>query len=230
MVRNALGFIVAVVVGVLVGAQARAATIDTAAGWNGTTDFGDFGKSGFSGWGQSFKVPATDTHLDTFTFHLRSHPLQNEEVTYSMHLYPFREAPASSPFVITGPELFASNVRTMSPGTAFRAEVYSPNVTLTGGGTYLALLYAENHGTATGDSRLRLGHAGEAYPDGFQRTTQPFNGNLADLVASAGWGTAGGDLAFTATFSAVPEPVGLAGGLVVAMLVRRRRGGGERAS
>jgi hypothetical protein len=202
--------------------------------WDGTSTFGDFGASGFSGWGQSFKVPATDTHLDTFTFRLQSAISQNQPVTYSMHLYPFRDAPSQSPFVITGPEVYASDVRTMAPGTTtFRAEQFTPNVTLTAGGTYLALLYAENHATAGGDSRLRLGWVGEGYPNGFQRTTQPSNGNLAHLVACPGWGGGGGDLAFTATFSAVPEPgavmtasalIALFGGRSLTCRVGRRAG------
>jgi hypothetical protein len=112
--------------------------------------------------------------------------------------------------VVTGAELYASDVRTMAPGTTtYRAETFTPNVTLAPGGTYLALLYAENHATvgSTADSRLRLGYAGSsAYAGGLQRTTQPYNGDLVDLVASAGWGSAGGDLAFTANFSPVPEP------------------------
>jgi hypothetical protein len=65
-----------------------ATIISTVPAWDGINSFGDFGKSGFSGWGQSFTVPA-DAHLDTFTFYLKSHDLQDTPVTYSMHLYPF---------------------------------------------------------------------------------------------------------------------------------------------
>lgn len=216
-------------------ATAAPISISTIPSWDGSNSFGDFGASGFSAWAQEIKAPAAAAKLVDFTF-IVSDALQGGGTTpvpveFTAHVAQYNPFT----FTLTGPLLYSSASYTVpvTPGLAFSSFTFTPDIPVVGNASYLLFLFATNYTLQQpNDSRLRMAYVpGNVYPDGLQRIHQPFDGDLNSLF-TGGWGTPGGDLAFSATFddtapTAVDEPgmLGLMclGGVALAFARRKQK-------
>ena len=216
--------------------HAASVTVSNFAGWNGATDIGDFGASGFSAWGQFFTVPAGMNRLDSFTFYLadalNGSNTQPVPVKFQAHLVAY-----DPPTRLVTSGLLWSSVEIEIPVTAtpvFLPYTFAPGATVTEGRVYQMFLFANNYELRQPrDSRLRLASSPlgfSTYEGGAQNTPRNAEGSLTEVLAGPWSFTAGFDLIFSATFSdtaapSVPEPapLALAGIAAVAGVVARRR-------
>lgn len=216
--------------------HAASVTVSNFAGWNGTTDIGDFGASGFSAWGQFFTVPTGMNRLDSFTFYLadalNGSNTQPVAVRFQAHLVAY-DPPTR--LVTSGLLWSSSEMEIPVTGTpVFSPYTFSPGATVTAGGVYQMFLFANNYELQQPlDSRLRLASSPlgvSTYEGGAQNFPLNASGSLSEILADPWRVTAGFDLIFSATFSdtatpSVPEPapLALAGIAAVAGVVARRR-------
>lgn len=202
--------------GVAAGTPALAAPIvvSTLSSWDGSSSIGDFGSSGFSGWGQFLVAPTGSNRLLDFTF-LLSDALKGSNtnpvpVTFTAHLVQY------NPFTryVVGPLLYSSAPVTvpLTAGMDFDTYAFDIDAEVTAGSTYMMFLFATNFELRIpDDSRLRLATANTDLGGGAYNIPWDAESDLDELLSGQWRFTAGQDLAFSATFdfrppNEVPEP------------------------
>ena len=208
--------ITSALLGVAAGTPALAAPIvvSTLSSWDGSSSIGDFGASGFSGWGQFLVAPTGSNRLLDFTF-LLSDALKGSNtnpvpVTFTAHLVQY------NPFTryVVGPLLYSSAPVTvpLTAGMDFDTYTFDIDAEVTAGSTYMMFLFANNFELQIpDDSRLRLATSGSDLAGGAYNIPMSAIADLDAALASPWLFTAGTDLAFSATFdnrptAPVPEP------------------------
>jgi PEP-CTERM motif len=194
--------------------------------WDGTT-FGEFwGNAGTTPTiGETITVPTNgDSVLNSFSF----------EVFGAAQPLSFRAYIQSwSGTATTGAPVYVSGTAQTLTSAGANAYTFSPNVTLTAGGTYI--LYFSILGVTNSFGSLHTwgltpadSYAGGTFYYSNQDSGAPDTGSVSDLNGAT-WGTFSNnqDLAFSASFSstATPEPgtIGLVLVGLSAMAARRRR-------
>ncbi len=203
------------------GAVAAPVVVSTLSSWNGTASIGDFGASGFSGWGQFLKAPTGTNRMLDFTFVL-SDALNGSNTTqvpveFQAHLVPYDPITRR----VLGPDLYTSAAITvpLTSDLEFSQYKFSMDVAVNAGDTYMMFLFANNYTLQfPNDSRLRLATATTDLAGAAYSVPLSADSDLASTYSGRWSSTAGPDLAFSATFDnrptrAVPEP---ASGLLVA--------------
>lgn len=212
---------------------AHAATMfDTITPWDGTSAISPFGNSNTATYGQTFIAPV-DMLMTDFTFEVnaeRGIDLQFRGEVYSWTGSLFGGGGGQA----IGAPLYTSASMMLSGNGAFQAVTVNPNIMLTPGSQYVALLTVSDpadYAATTGTSIWgRLG--GHDPSNGGGGFVFYNNGNNPALINSSVWDNFSdfGDSAWRANFAggaAVPEPGSMAllvGGLISGgMFVRRRR-------
>jgi hypothetical protein len=232
--------IASLLLGVAGGTPALAAPIvvSTLSSWDGSSSIGDFGSSGFSGWGQFLVAPTGSNRMHDFTF-LLSDALKGSNtnaipVTFTAHLVQY------NPFTryVVGPLLYSSAPVTvpLTSGLDFDTYTFDIDAEVTAGNTYMMFLFANNYELRIpDDSRLRLATANTDL-GGAYNIPWDADSDLDGLLSGQWRFTAGQDLAFAATFdfrpvNEVPEPPALlltAGAALAVLRATRRRDGAVR--
>lgn len=233
--------IASLLLGVAGGTPALAAPIvvSTLSSWDGSSSIGDFGSSGFSGWGQFLVAPTGSNRMLDFTF-LLSDALKGSNtnaipVTFTAHLVQY------NPFTryVVGPLLYSSAPVTvpLTSGLDFDTYTFDIDAEVTAGNTYMMFLFANNYELRIpDDSRLRLATASTDLGGGAYNIPWDADSDLDGLLSGQWRFTAGQDLAFAATFdfrpvNEVPEPPALlltAGAALAVLRATRRRDGAVR--
>lgn len=219
---------------------AHAQNIDTVAPWNGSNQVSPWGAGAemTSTYGQSITAPGGISRLDTFSFRVAGNGAALINTNYVAHVYGWN----STTRLITSSALWSSG--TLSTGTinngVFTALSFSPGITITPGTEYMLFLTTAGVSQAGNSGAGRWGFSGttigglDNYSGGgfFFNNTSSF-ASLSSTPWSSpqtfGFGVAGADLAFTATFSsasAAPEPGTLALltlGIAGELIARRRK-------
>jgi len=195
-------------------AQAAPIVVSTLSSWDGSSSIGDFGSSGFSGWGQFLVAPTGSNRMLDFTF-LLSDALKGSNtnpvpVTFTAHLVQY------NPFTryVVGPLLYSSAPVTvpLTAGPDFDTYTFDIDAEVTAGSTYMMFLFANNYELRIpDDSRLRLATANTDLGGGAYNIPWDAESDLDGLLSGQWRFTAGQDLAFAATFyfrptNEVPEP------------------------
>lgn len=235
--------IASLLLGVTGGTPALAAPIvvSTLSSWDGSSSIGDFGSSGFSGWGQFLVAPTGSNRLLDFTF-LLSDALKGSNtnpvpVTFTAHLVQY------NPFTryVVGPLLYSSAPVTvpLTAGPDFDTYTFDIDAEVTAGNTYMMFLFANNYELRIpDDSRLRLATANTDLGGGAYNIPWDAESDLDGLLSGQWRFTAGQDLAFAATFdfrptNEVPEPSAVVlmatAGAAGLWATRRRRVAGHAA-
>jgi len=184
---------------------------------------------GGGAFGQVLTAPNVDNVLYDFTI-----PVATNHTTdpFTLQVYAWN----GSTSTVTGSPLYVSPTQTAlygfggGPEYAFTNFTFTPNIALSPGGQYMALVSATppfptNEELVVGGSLPGTYTGGVFYVLG---SFNPLGVNDAPSLAAGPWGNAGNgtDLAFSADF--VPEPSGLPLLIIVAIsiLARRRMAGG----
>jgi hypothetical protein len=192
-----------------VAAPAQAQNINTISQWDGSSFVHDWGVPNTATYGQTITPTATQTRLSSFTFEL-GFQQSGTPVLYQAFVYQWN--PVNNR--ITGPALFSSSPLT-SPTTAVGAfqavTINTGNVQLTAGQQYV-LFFTTSSQVNAANSIYRYGAvAATAYAGGNWVFSN--NGtNFASLSTTAWSVNTISDLAFIATFGALPgsgSPPGL---------------------
>jgi PEP-CTERM motif len=193
-----------------------ATTYDTTYAWDGSSSIQAFGNPNTATYGQTFVAPS-DNVLQSFTFYLNGDAtlqFQAEVFAWSGPL-----TGASGPQGAVGPALYTSSPITLGPtGGAFvPVTANTGGVALTPGNDYVALFtvsgpdptdFSNSIGTdAWGD--ILFNHVAGNGGGGFNFYN---DGNNFAALNTTSWDDYAdfGDSAWTATFTAVPEPASLA--------------------
>ncbi len=210
------------------GSARAVSIIDTTSSWDGTLGVGGFGEKADTAatYGQTFRAPASDTVLDSFTFFV------DDRFAGPVHFEGF--VMAWDGVKASGPVLYQS----APMGTTDNLHGYEEITLLTGGveltanAEYVAFLSASNVFDQQDDSSRWAFLDANAYGDG--AFVWALNGNDFSLLSSHAWSRYGGysfsdDLAFRMSFSSppvhTPEPHAAllfgVGAFVVARAIRR---------
>jgi hypothetical protein len=184
----------------LVG-DAAAERIDTTPAWNGSNYVWPLGESNTATYGQTFTVKGSETVLNSFSFHLRSHA--GGDMDFAAYVMAWDGVKA------TGPILYQSTKQTLPMDTIdFKKYTFETGIPLTAGKQYIAFLSASkffdgSHGVA------RMGSIDtDPYKDG--RFLHFNNGSNFGLLTTQPWETwwmsGKADAAFTAEFSPSHDP------------------------
>ena len=183
--------------------------------WNGSNSICCFaGSTGPNAFGETITVPADSATLATFTFEI--------ENSSGLNLPFYAYVSAWSSTAPTGPLLYRSALQSSGPTFTFVEYTFTPELPVVPGSQYL--LFASND---EADFTAHTGEMGWAYlGTGPQSGEDKYSGGEFRFLpkgipmsdwATAHWydptaygGQAGDDLAFSATFTSVPEPGGLA--------------------
>lgn len=195
-------------------AQAAPVVVSTLSSWDGTTSIGDFGSSGFSGWGQFLRAPTGTNRMLDFTF-LLSDAIQGSGtnmIPVEMQALLVKYNPLTR--YIEGPVLYRSNVISVpvTTGLEFKEYTFDFDVAVNAGDTYMMFLFATNFDlTIPDDSRLRLATVGNVLSGAGWNIPASAFGDLDETLKNQWRFTANEELAFSATFdfrevSTVPEP------------------------
>jgi hypothetical protein len=192
--------------------------IDTTLGWDGSSAVAPFGLPDTATYGQTITVPLTDTSLTSFSFEMN----QPASDIFKGYVFAWDGLKASGSSLYTSPVMSTS-------GSGFQEITFNTGgLSLTPGGTYVLFASASeipaSTGTGTwGQPNISNPYSGGGFvfmnngTDSSQWTTVNWVQNLLGI---------GGDLAFKASFSPVPEPATLAlaslGGLGMLLLRRKR--------
>lgn len=214
---------------------ANAATMfDTITAWNGSSAASPFGNPDTATYGQTFIAPV-DTLMTDFTFMVNAQ--QGTNLQFRGEVFSWTGSLlGGGGGQATGAALYTSAPMTLTGNGLFQSVTVNPNIVLTPGNQYVALLtvsdpidYAATTGTGTWGINL-FSHAGNSGGGGFVFYN---NANNHGALNSSVWDnfTDLGDSAWRANFTgagaAVPEPGSVAllvGGLISGgMVVRRRR-------
>lgn len=192
-------------------------TIDTTPFWNGTDNVSPFGLPYTATYGQTITAPVADPILTSFSFEMN---LPASDV-FQTYVFAWDGAEAS------GTALYTSAV-TSTAGTGFQEVTFNTgNLALNPGSSYV-LFASVSQDPSSGTGALGQPGNSDVYSGG--QFVYLSNGTDASLWTTSPWtqgylGT-GGDLAFKATFSPVPEPSVLTlaglGGLGLFLLLRRK--------
>ena len=148
-------------------AQAAPVLISTIPDWNGATNTGDFGASGFSSWGQSVLAPAGTNRLLDFTF-VVSDARQSTNPRPITGLLPIPVPVNFQAHVVrydmntrtlVGPVLYSGPAQTvpLTDNLSFVQYTFAPDIEVVADAMYLLFLFANTYDLAIpDDSRLRI--------------------------------------------------------------------------
>ncbi len=190
-----------------------ATTIETFSLWNGSSAVSSWGGGSTPTYGQTFTAPS-DNYLESFSFSIRNN--SGSSISYQPFVYAWNGS------TITGPALFTGSTATLTSSTDFQIAPVNTNSTpLVVGQQYVAFFTTTTTAPTAGFASW-----------GFFNSTNPYSGGAFVFSGSStfaglsqnGFGVFG-DLAFSMTFSNVPEPTSamLAGMGAIAIFLRRRR-------
>ncbi len=195
-------------------ATAAPVVVSTLSSWDGSTNIGDFGSSGFSGWGQFLRAPTGTNRMLDFTF-LLSDAIQGRGtnmIPVEMQALLVKYNPFTR--FIEGPVLYRSDVISVpvTTGLEFKEYTFDFDVAVNAGDTYMMFLFATNFElTIPDDSRLRLATVGNVLGGaGWNIPASAFS-DLDEMLRDQWRFTENEELAFSATFdfrevNTVPEP------------------------
>jgi len=213
----------------LASASPGTTIIDTVPAWNGSSSVIYFGEPDTATYGQTITTDATDTVLDSFTFYLSN--VSANPSTFAAYVMQWDAGTSMA----TGPVLYTSSPMVSAASTPFTAFTVNPSVTLAPNTEYVLFFNVSNffdgfaEDVAWGQPQNQDLYAGGEFV--FLNNGNNF-GALTTSTWTTGWLGAGGDLAFEAVLSPVPEPASLAlMGLGAAglLVVQRRRQAARRA-
>ena len=181
-----------------IGGPAFADNISTLPQWNGNNAVAAWGFPDTATYGETITPTASQTHLSSFTFELDQ--LAGTSPQFQAFIYRWTGSQ------ITGSALFASPVLTAPSSGAFTAvTVNTGNVTLTAGQQYV-LFFTTSSVTQASAGLYKFGVTPLSAYAGGQFVFQN-NGNNFSTLNTVGWGTAGEDLAFSATMFGLINPL-----------------------
>jgi hypothetical protein len=218
----------------LVGVSAsplRGQVIDTATAWlnaGSDTYSSPFGEPAFAAWGQTFVTPAGFPSLESFNVWLQADPdssLGSDNVDFTGEIYEWDTVNLR----ITGQALYVSPLQEVihspTPPPFAEYSFQTGGLALDPAKTYIFFLNARSYfDDDNGAARVGGGFNYDAYAGGSEYNSESTYANLSVTPwESTGIGS---DMAFIATFTAVPEPstFGLLGVAVLAFIAFRRRG------
>jgi hypothetical protein len=199
--------------------RAGSVVYDTTPQWDGTTAIAAWGsaQSGFTPTiGQAFLAPGNVLTLDSFSFHITDFN-PGDTLSYQAAVYAWSGSllGGNSPQGAIGPALYTSpDMVFVDTGDFQKVSIDTGGITLTPGAAYVALLTTSDSGsTAANSSSLNLFELGVT---GFYVHQQNNGGggfNFYNNTSSSQLNTTlwddfadDGDLAWTASFTTVPEP------------------------
>ncbi len=196
---------------------AHAGVIDTTTSWDGNSAIAPFGEIYSATYGQTFRVTGSDTRLDNWTFHVDD--IINQ-LDFAFYVMDWNAAIAQA----AGSILYQSNpVSTTNNGETGGMEVFTfetNGVNLEAGNDYIAFISTAGiSATRSFDNISGIGTVGSLLDESVYSEGSFFwqnNGNSQNTWNTQRWlsNPDYGDLAFTASFSAVsnnvPEPTSLA--------------------
>lgn len=203
---------------------AQASTIETIPDWDGSQNFGTFGKPNTATFGQTFSVNGSNTNLVDFSLYidddLNPSPIQFRFFVMDWDLDS-----------VSGSVLFESSTYTTTNNNGlngFEEFVFdTDNLNLTSGNDYVAFVSAsKDFGSIISNATGTLGATNNAYNNGHMVYIN--SGSDFDYLSSNTWNqNASLDLAFSANFaSPVSEPASLLmllGGLGFISLIASRK-------
>jgi hypothetical protein len=218
----------------LAGCAAKASTvIDTVPAWDGVSSIQAFGSSATPTFGNTVTVPLRDSILQSFSFEINL----PSSITFAGYVYAWDSLPpnidGSGGTTATGARLFQS-APTHTAGTgAFELITFvTYGLPLIPGAQYVLFASTSEFSNSPGSGLW----GAQAYftPDWYSGGAFVFNNNNDSSLWTTSYPTGGwvgsfipngGDLAFRAEFSSVPEPgtgLGALGALLCAVLSLRR--------
>ena len=193
-------------------ATARADTIDTLSGWNGSDGIGSFGRNDTSDYGQTITVGSANV-LQSFEFVMQLYygtPASSNFQGYVM-------AWNNSTDEATGPVLYQSPVMSFSNTGDWEDFTFNTGgLVLTAGNQYVLFVNTADNPGPDYAAYMASRENGDIYPGGlfvFQNNDEDFS-QLTQAPWSLNWQGPGYDTAFRATFSTSvagtfdPRPVG----------------------
>ena len=216
----------AVAAGVALSAGAGAAradtVIDTVSHWNGTDWLESLGEPNTATMGQTFTVPAGDTSLASFTFHLIDFV---DHITFDAYVHAWDGEKATGPALFHAGPFTTDNNDGNGGFEAFKID--TGGLQLDAGQQYVAYFTASDYF----QGGVHWANPAYLWSDHYDGGGLVFRNNGTDLslLTTTPWETFIGDgvddLAFTMEFTAVPEPAGAGALLALAAgaLARRRR-------
>jgi|GEM_PF-1047404 len=214
---------------------ANAATMfDTITPWDGSASIASFGNPDTATYGQTFIAPV-DMLMTDFTFQINA--AQGINLQFRGEVYSWTGSLlGGGGGQATGASLYTSASTLLSGNGAFQAVTMNPNIMLTPGSQYVALLTVSDptdYAATTGISSWGINLFSRVANSGGGGFVYYNNGNNPGALNSSTWDNFEdfGDLAWRANFvgggAAVPEPGSVAllvGGMVSGgILLRRRR-------
>ena len=185
-------------VGLLGQAVVAVPVLSNAGGWNGSSAIGFFGPPIVQTVGQVFTPTGPETQLDSFTFFVQS----GSQMTFNAYVQQFDTGTSSA----VGNLLFSSGAISNTGAGAFDAvTVNLGGLALNAGTTYLAFFSTSSQSQA--QTSASFGFIPGASTPGLGPAYQNSNGTTFDVNVGAPnpWTpSGGGELVFTANFSAAP--------------------------